>query len=240
MGDPDSREIISVPRTALLRFFDEKPEESLTHAASIIAVVGEDLNTACFLHYLDGIGAKGTVFNQSVTTGNRTGPRLDRWINVRWPDNSRIVFQTEIKSWSAHAYGGKVLAVDASAHTTAEYRQQLWDRRWDNKSRMLRDGGRTLKVLVRMKPPEGVDARDVRPLLIFWEAIGPSESDHLFKIPNPKHEFPNRSWPTSLPSSCGLGSFPGRESGSAGMAQCPLSLDGLGGVATGTARCVNL
>ena len=30
------------------------------------------------------------------------------------------------------------------------------------------------------------------------------------------------------------------KSGSAGMAQCPLSLDGLGGVATGAARCVNL
>ena len=43
-----------------------------------------------------------------------------------------------------------------------------------------------------------------------------------------------------LPSSCGLGRFPGRESGSVGMAQCPLSLDGLGGVATGAAGCVNL
>ena len=197
MGNLDSREIISVPRTELLRFFDERPEGSMTHAGSIVTVVGEDLNTACFVDYLDGIGAKGSVFNQRVTTGNRKGPRLDRWIDVRWPDNSRTVFQTEIKSWSAHAYGGEVLAVDAGTQAIAEYRQRRWDRRWNEKSRMLTDGERTLKVLVRMKPPEGVDASDVRPLLIFWEAIGPPESDHLFKIPNPSHEFPKKSWPTS-------------------------------------------
>ena len=78
MSNPESRDSILVPRTELLRFFDERPEGSVTHAGSIVTVVGEDLNTACFIAYLDGIGAKGTGFNQSVTTGNRAGPRLDR------------------------------------------------------------------------------------------------------------------------------------------------------------------
>lgn len=197
MGNPESRDIILVPRAELLRFFDERPEWSITHAGKVGTLVGEDLNTACFFDYLDRIGAKGTVFKQSVTTGNRSGPQLDRWIDVCWPDNSRTVFQTEIKNWSAHSPGGKVLAVDAGTQAIAEYRQRRWDRRWNEQSRMLTDVERTLKVLVRMKPPEGVDTSDVRPLLIFWEAIGPRESDHLFKIPNPSHEFPKESWPAS-------------------------------------------
>ena len=164
---------------------------------SIVGLVGEELNAACFIDYLDGIGAKATVLNQSVTRGSGKGPWLDRWIDVRSPDNSRTVFQTEIKSWSAHSYGGEVLAVDADTQAIAKYRQRRWDRRWDAERRLLRDSNQTLKVLVRMKPPEGVDAGDVRPLLIFWEAIGPPKSDHLFKIPNPSHEFPKKSWPTS-------------------------------------------
>ena len=189
--------LVSVPRTELLRFFDEKPRESLTHAGSIVGVVGEDLATACFVDYLDRSGSEGTVLNHSVTTGKRTGPRLDRWIDVRWSDESRTVFQTEIKSWSAHAYGGQVLAVDADTDTLAKYRQKRWDGRWDAENRALRDVDRTGKVLVRMKPPEGVEASDVRPLLIFWEAIGPADSDHLFNIPNPRHDFPNESWLSS-------------------------------------------
>ncbi len=197
MDDSDAGETVVVPRVELLRFFDEKPEESLTHAGSIVTVVGEDLNTSCFIHYLNGVGAQGTVINQSVTTGNRIGPRLDRWISVRWPDTSRTVFQTEIKSWSAHAFGGEVLEVEAGASAVAEYRQRRWDGRWDAGNRLLRNGGPTLKVLVRMKPPPGVDAGDVHPLLIFWEAIGPRGSDHLFKVPDPRHEFPKASWPTS-------------------------------------------
>lgn len=197
MDNPESGETILVPRIELLRFLDEKPEGSMTHAGSIVNLIGEDLNTACFIDYLDGVGAQGTVINQSVTTGKGRGPRLDRWLSVGWPDSSRTVFQTEIKSWSAHAYGGEVLPVEAGTSAVAEYRQRRWDGRWDERNRLLRDSDRTRKVLVRMKPPPGVDAGDVRPLLIFWEAIGPRESDHLFKIPNPKHEFPKTSWPTS-------------------------------------------
>lgn len=193
----DTREVISAPRIELLRFFDEKPAGSITHVGSIATLLGEDLNTALFVDYLDGIGAKATVCNQSVTTGKRKGPRLDRWIDVRWSDDSKTVFQTEIKNWSAHSPGGEVLPVDADTQTIAEYRQRRWDRRWNEESRLLTDGERTLKVLVRMKPPEGVDAEDVRPLLIFWEAIGPPELDHLFEVPNPSHEFPKESWPRS-------------------------------------------
>lgn len=196
MSNPESRDVVVVPRTELLSFFDEKPEWSLTHAGGVGTLVGEDLNTACFFHYLDSIGSNGTVIRQSVTTGKSPGPQLDRWIDVYWPDNSRTVFQTEIKNWSAHSLGGEILAVDACTRTIAEYRQRRWDLRWNEQSRMLTNE-RTLKVLVRMKPPEGVDAGDVRPLLIFWEALGPRESAHLFQIPDPSHEFPKESWSAS-------------------------------------------
>ncbi len=199
MSGSESSQFITIRRSELLRFFDEKPEGSLTHATSIVAVVGEDLNAACFVQYLRDIGAVGTILDDSVTTGKTQGPRLDRWIDVRWSDNSRTVFQTEIKSWSAHAIGGKVLSVDASQQVIAEYKQQRWDVHWDEGKHTLKHDY-TGKVLVPMNPPKGVDARVIRPLLILWEAIGPSEhSDkHFFSIPNPSNDFPGRkeSWPT--------------------------------------------
>ena len=44
--------LIRVDIRALLSFFDEKPDWAQGHATSVVAVVGEDLNEACFLHYI--------------------------------------------------------------------------------------------------------------------------------------------------------------------------------------------
>ncbi len=101
----------------LLHFFDEKPDWSRGQATSVVGVIGEDLNTACFQSYLESTGGSAKVLTDtksskplSVTTGKQKGPRLDRWMDVNWPDGSSTVFQTEIKNWSAHAIGGKVLS----------------------------------------------------------------------------------------------------------------------------------
>ena len=192
MGPPSSPTVISVSVNALLRFFDEKPGWSQGHATSIVGVVGEDLSAACFKRYLESRGHNAAVLVHPgsdrpwpVTTGKQRGPRLDRWIQVDWQCGSRTIFQTEIKSWSAHAIGGQPLPVCATPEEVTRYKQARWERRWD---------GRTIKpisaakVLARMKPPDGVDEMDVRPLLIFWEPLGPHEhSDkHLFKVALPE------------------------------------------------------
>ena len=176
----------------LLRFFDEKPEWSEGHATGEVGVVGEDLSTACIMHYLKSRGAGGAVVmrhssNQPypVSTGRQKGPRLDRWIQVDWGNGSITVFQTEIKNWSAHSLSGKILSIGATPEEVALHKQERWDLRWDGSK--LRPA-HAAKVLVRMKPPSGIDPKRVRPLLIFWEPIGPrsQSDDHLFHIALPR------------------------------------------------------
>ena len=58
-----------------------------------------------------------------------------------------------------------------------------WENEWDSRAQLLRHPN-TGKVLSRMKPPAGVDEECIRPLLIFWEALGPSDraDEHLFNV----------------------------------------------------------
>ena len=181
----------------LLHFFDEKPEWGVGHATGIVAIVGEDLNTACFQHYLKSLDGQAVVLCNPdtgrpwpVTTGHTKGPRLDRWIQVTWSNESTTVFQTEIKSWSSHGFGGIQLPLSATPEEVNKHRQSRWDSLWDSGTRCLKHP-RIVKVLERMKPPEGVDPESVRPLLIFWEALGPGESpdDHLFRVDVDDAEF---------------------------------------------------
>ena len=182
--------MVTVHVEGLLSFFDEKPGGSEGHATGIVGVVGEDLNTACFVRYMESSGHSAEVLKRTdsdrplpVTTGKQKGPRLDRWIQVDWRHGRRTVFQAEIKNWSSHALGGKVLPVSATQEEVTYYRQTRWERQWDQRRRALKHP-ETKKVLVRMKYPDCVEPRIVRPLLIFWEAIGPRNQGgkHLFKV----------------------------------------------------------
>ena len=196
---------VTINRKELLTFFDEKPEWSRKQATAIVGVVGEDLNATCFLHYLTSIGAKANILNCPVTTSRPKGPRLDRWIDVKWRDGSRTVFQTEIKNWSAHALGGKTLGINASPEDVEKYKEARWKHRWDMEHHTLRRSRsvkKLAKALVRMNPPEGrgVDEKIVSPLIIFWEALGPRDNsdDHLFRVevsPRFQFEIPD-TWPT--------------------------------------------
>lgn len=181
---------ITVKVEDLLRFFDERPPWSEKHATAVVGVAGEDLNAACFRHFVDSKGGVAAVLTDSesgkplrVTTG-RKGPWLDRWIRVNWNDGSASVFQTEIKNWSAHSIHGKTLAVPATPDQLADYKESRWNQHWDEKRQCLRQS-HTSKVLSRMKLPDVVDeGEEVRPLLIFWEALGPRDraDEHLFSV----------------------------------------------------------
>ena len=178
----------------LLKFFDEKPPSTKTHATSIVAVAGEDLNAACFQHYLKSIGATAEIRRDPVTTGNRRGHWLDRWIAVCWSDQSNTVFQTEIKNWSAHAIGGETLSASAKPNEVTNYKEKRWNLRWNAQKHILKWPA-LAKVLAQMNPPVDVDQEIVRPLIIFWEAIGPRDkaNDHLFSI-----RAPNDDWAALL------------------------------------------
>ena len=182
---------LTVDRLALLEFLDVKSDYSRGHATGVVSVVGEDLNAACFQHYAKSKGATVTVLPNPVTTGKQSGPRLDRWIKVDWPDGSKILYQTEIKNWSAHAIGGKNLPVTANPQEIADYKQRRWARHWDAESRTLRSWLCAKVLTPGMIPPHGLDGRTIRPLLIFWEAIGPKCADvHLFDVAVSKSQSP--------------------------------------------------
>ena len=189
--------ILTADINGILNFFDDKPDWAVGHATGIVGVVGEDLNTACLQHYLKSLGGQAVVLRNPdtgrpwpVTTGHTRGPRLDRWIEVEWSDRSTTVFQCETKNWSAHGFGGIRLPLSASPEEVNVHRQARWDSLWDSGSRLLKHS-RTVKVLVPMKPPEHVDPESVRPLLIFWEALGSggAPDDHLFRVDVADPEF---------------------------------------------------
>lgn len=175
-----SSEVLTVDIQGLLHFFDEKPGWSVGHATGVVGIVGEDLAAASLQHCIVARGGEAAVLRNPdtgrplpVTTGRARGPRLDRWIRVAWPDGSTTVFQTEIKSWSAHAIGGKRLLLTASPDVVSAYKESRWTRRWNVASKSLMEF-RTSKVLVPMKAPSDVEPATVQPLLIFWEALAPA------------------------------------------------------------------
>ena len=185
-------EFVSIDVKETLRFFDEKPDWSEKQATSLVSVVGEDLNAACFQHYVESsMDAKVTVRTDPVTTGRTRGPRLDRWIEVDPFCGRRIVFQTEIKNWSSHAFDGETLPVKATPEELANYKSGRWERKWDSETKNFRWDS-IAKVLVPMKPPDDLQGLEVLPLLIFWEAIGPRDKAkcHLFQVDDISTDFP--------------------------------------------------
>ena len=181
-----------------LSFFDEKPSWSIGHATGVVGVLGEDLAAGALRHCLEANGAFNvTVRVENVGTGKQRGPRLDRWVEADLPDGRRVLFQTEIKNFSAHAIGGKTLPVDVSPDGLKAYKNEFWQRRWDGAKRTLKHDY-TAKVLVRMKPGFDAGSREQLPLIIFWEPMAPArgmrngyraKGGHLFSVPNPTCDF---------------------------------------------------
>ena len=184
-----------------LEFFDEKPSWSVKQATAIVGVLGEDMSAAVLQHCLEANGAsKVKVRCETVGTGKRSGPRLDRWIEADLHDGRRVrkvLFQTEIKSWSAHAINGNILPLNAPGEEVQEYKRRHWENLWDAERKTL---GRAdfAKVLMHMEPPRGTEERTILPLLIFWTAMNPGKKPkvkdrvrggHLFSISEPTCDF---------------------------------------------------
>ena len=171
----DGRLRINVKR--LLEFFDEKPGESVGHATAIVGVIGEDLGAGLLKHYLECTrNAKVSILPETPRTGNKKGPWLDRWIDVVWPDGSGRLFQTEIKNWSAHAIGGKILKANAPQNEVSRFGMERW------RGHVAGMHLKTInKVLTPMKKPWGVDpSHTVEPLLIYWWVIHPKGLNESF------------------------------------------------------------
>lgn len=179
---------VRVAVSELLRFFDERPLESIGHASAITGVLGEDLAAALVRHCLEARGATVTIHPESVTTGNRRGHRLDRWIEVR-DGEAHVLYQTEIKSWCAHSFGGRSLAIDAAPDTLATFRIERWERQWDATLATFR-AVECRKVVEAMRVPPSLASLPVRPLLCFWEAMHPEgKAEPVFDVAIQSDDF---------------------------------------------------
>ena len=182
----------------ILSFFDEKPDWSDRHSAAIVSMTFEDLAAATLEHCLLRNGATAVnVRSEPVATGNRKGPRLDRWIEADLVDGQKVIFQTEMKSLSSHSLGHKTITLDATRAEIRQHEQENWDRHWDPETKTLIHQ-RVAKVLIPMKRPPGTEHRTSLPLLICWNLLGPSVSGqkqdqvdggHLFKVTDVTYQF---------------------------------------------------
>ena len=202
--EPTSSLLINVDE--ILSFFDEKPEWADRHSAAVVAVIFEDLAAATLEHCLRNNGATNVnVRPEPVTTGQRKGPRLDRWIEADLADGRQIIFQAEMKGISSQSLGYEPIALNATEAEFRKHQQKIWDRQWDSEKNTLLSQ-RFAKAIIPMKRPADAENRQLLPLLICWSPLGPSDSalrvdqvdgGHLFTMTDVSYNFTfpkPRSW----------------------------------------------
>ena len=182
-----------------LAFFDEKPSWSEKQATAIVGILGEDLAAAVLQHCLEASGASSVkVRSETVGTGGRSGPRLDRWVEVNLPDEGTgPCSRPRSRAGRPMPSAAKPSLSERQPPRWRTYRRRHWGKYWDAELQTI-PRAEIAKVLVPMRP--GFDAGDRRtlPLLIFWEALGPGsrpdaqarvEGGHLFSISAPTGGF---------------------------------------------------
>ena len=112
----------------ILSFFDEIPDWADRHSAGVVGMIFEDLAAAILEHCLHRNGVEHVAIRtEPVTTGRKKGPRLDRWIEADLDGGQKVLFQTEIKSVSAHSTGHKRIILNASQEEMSDHEQENWD-----------------------------------------------------------------------------------------------------------------
>jgi len=153
--------------------------ESKGHATAINAVMGEEFASALFVDYANRNNLNPSIVSEICTQGTQKGKRLDRWIQII--ENGKIIhFQTEIKNWSAHAFSGKRIPSNETEEYLVPYRIARWKIQFDSEGDSIRQEP-AKKVLIKMKAvdPEA----EIRPLIIFWDAMHPEgKPEPLFNV----------------------------------------------------------
>ena len=153
----------------LLNFYDYRVPSSNTHASAVNAVLGEDLAIALLVHYLKGVGLEVIALEEVCTQGTQRGYRLDKWISVKSAAES-IIYQVEIKNWSAHSIGGKSVKLDADEDYMRDFRKKRWLHQF-NEDKKVPSQKQTHKVLIKMRVPTAYCSYAHEALLCFWEPL---------------------------------------------------------------------
>lgn len=174
-------DLMIVDRNALLRFFDECAEGSQDNATSIVAIAGEELGLALLCDHFRKSGLEPRLLPEKCSTGKKRGSRLDGWVQT-----TDVLYQVEVKNWSAHSFGGTPLKPGLSADELSAFRKARWEEVWHDQQ--LVDAP-AAKVLERMPPP--MRNMTVEPLIVFWVAMHPDGlQDAFFRQPLQDAQFP--------------------------------------------------
>jgi hypothetical protein len=164
-----------------LNFYDYRVPSSISHASAINAVLGEDLAVALLVHYFKGLGLEVAALDEVCSQGSQRGHRLDKWIVVQSALKS-IIYQVEIKNWSAHSIGGNSVKLDADEDYMREFRLQRWRYQF-NEENQVPSQKQTLKVLTKMRVPSNYCSYKHEALLCFWEPLHHKGGvDSLFEV----------------------------------------------------------
>ena len=151
-------------------------------------MIFEDLAAAALQHCLLRNGAKhAAIRTEPVITGRKKGPWLDRWIEADLADSRRVLFQTEIKSVSAHSTGHKRIMLNASQEELSDHEQENRVGQWNSETNTLIDQPMA-KVLAPMKPPAGTENRRLLPLLIYRQP-GPVHTSGAEMLSSPHGDY---------------------------------------------------
>jgi hypothetical protein len=172
-------------RSQLLHFYDDPKSSRFDlsgrggNVSAITGMIGEDLMIAILVHYWSTacMLSPKPLPDLCKQQGNK-GKRLDRWV-VRDRDT---IFQVEIKNWSAHSFGGRRLAADASPETSFMEADRRWNEYFGN-GRSLPDG--TAKVLIEMSKPTEYAQLKLEKLLCFWFVISGREHAPMSIVDTP-------------------------------------------------------
>jgi hypothetical protein len=158
---------------ALIKFYDLQGENS-KHASSVTGLIGEDLITGIFKHYLESKSPKPKVNVLTENPKEKNGRWLDRWI-IQENGNKNICYQTEIKNWSAHSLGGVHFEYDSN--NPMDFKtldsDKIFSKIWDDKKMEFKDAA-VNKVLKQMKSSAELDtlpSKIIEPLVCFWMPI---------------------------------------------------------------------
>ena len=165
--------------SSLISFYDYPDRKSQGHATAINSVIGEEFASALFLHHERSRGHSANRLSGGCNQGTQRGKRLDCWIRVNNGD-AEVFYQTEIKNWSAHAIGGKSPPENmADGLAMASYRINRWNNQFTPSKRFKQESAEKVMIPMR-RPPE---AKEVRPLIIFWDAMHPDgKAEPLFEV----------------------------------------------------------
>jgi hypothetical protein len=157
----------------LIKFYDLKGENS-KHASSVTGLIGEDLITGIFKHYLESKSPNSKINVLSENPKEKKGRWLDRWI-IQENGNKNICYQTEIKNWSAHSLGGVHFEYDPnqSLDFNTLDSDKIFNKIWDDSKMEFKDAA-VNKVLKQMKSNAELDTlpnKIIEPLVCFWMPI---------------------------------------------------------------------